>query len=588
MKFFHKYNGFTLIETIVALGIFTIISLGIYFSYSNVLDIISSSQANLIALSVADNEIETVRNMAYQDVGIQGGSPPGKLLAQKNVQMSGASFLVKTFVRNIDDPFDGTIGGSPNDLAPADYKLVEIELTCPSCARFNPVITTTTVAPPNLESTSKRGSLFVHVFNASGQPISGADIHVVNNSIVPAININDTTNLSGVLQLIDIATSSAKYEITVSKQGYSSERTYSPNDPANPNPSKPHATVAKQALTEISFAIDKVSTVNLKTSDQMCVPVPNIDYSQVGSKLIGVDPDIIKFSDTSYTDTNGLKTINNLEWDTYNFQNIDPAYDISGMSLLTPLIVNPDSTYNMSWVMGNKTPLALLAVIQDQNGQFINDASVRLNKAGYDSTKISGHRLVLNTDWYNNQYSFKTNNLETDIPAGEITVKFIGGKYATSSEELVSSTIDFGSNTTSFYNFFWNPISQPPQAGPDSLRFQIATNNNDQDWVFLGPDGTTNSYYTSNNTVINSIHNNNRYLRYKILMRTGDDQFTPRLDDINIEFHSNCGLDGQSFFNGLSNATYILTVSKPGYQIFTDPSLVINKNWQMYKVILTP
>lgn len=139
-------RGFTLIETLLAMGIFTIISVGIYFSYSNVLDVIVSSQANLIALSVMDNEFEIIRNMKYEDVGILNGSSTGKLLAEKTTQQSGISFLVKTFVINVDDPFDGTLGGVPNDSSPDDYKLVEIELSCPECSRFNPRTMTTLVA----------------------------------------------------------------------------------------------------------------------------------------------------------------------------------------------------------------------------------------------------------------------------------------------------------------------------------------------------------------------------------------------------------------------------------------------------------
>lgn len=137
-------KGFTLIETLIAIGIFTIISMGIYFSYSNVLDVIVSSQVNSAALSVADNELEVIRGMEYGNVGIQGGSPSGVLLAEKTVEQSGMPFLVKTFVQNIDDLFDGLSGSDPT---PADYKLVEIELSCSSCARFAVRKITTQIAP---------------------------------------------------------------------------------------------------------------------------------------------------------------------------------------------------------------------------------------------------------------------------------------------------------------------------------------------------------------------------------------------------------------------------------------------------------
>ncbi len=563
--------------------------MGIYFSYSNILDVIISSQANNVALSVMDNELEIIRNMKYEDVGIQGGAPAGKLLAEKTVQQSGASFLVKTYVRNVDDPFDGTIGGTPNDLAPADYRLVELELTCPTCPRFSTRRVTTQVAPFNLESSSKNGSLFINIFDSSGKPMSGANVHVVNNGVNPAININDTSNVSGMLQLVDIATSSVKYEITVTKPGYSSDKTYAPGDPANPHPLKPHATVAKQQLTQISFAIDKVSTLNLKTADPMCAAVPNIAYSLNGAKLIGTDPDVLKYSTTSATDSSGAKTINNLEWDTYSLQNLDSQYDISAMSLLSPLIVNPDISYNQTWVMSPKNPSALLVVVQDSTGNLINNASVGLTKSGFDQTILSGHRFVTHTSWTGSlNTTSKTTNLETDNPSGQITVKFINNKYATSSEELISSTIDFGTANINFYKLSWNPTSQPPGAGANSLKLQIATNNDNLTWNFVGPDGTLSTYYTSSDTQIGAIHNNNRYLRYKVYMQTLNNQFTPQLNDLSIEFYSNCTLDGQTYFSGLTSGIYTLNIQKAGYQAFTDSAININSSWKMYKATLIP
>ena len=53
----------------------------------------------------------------------------GVLEHTKNITRNGVVFNLVTTVRNIDDPYDGVVGGSPNDTAPADYKLVEISST---------------------------------------------------------------------------------------------------------------------------------------------------------------------------------------------------------------------------------------------------------------------------------------------------------------------------------------------------------------------------------------------------------------------------------------------------------------------------
>ncbi|WP_340483347.1 hypothetical protein, partial [Acinetobacter baumannii] len=79
--------------------------------------------------------------------------------------------------------------GSPNDTSPADYKLVELELSCTTCVA--PQITTFTgrAAPKGLETSSTNGALFIQAINASGAFLPGATVHVVNNAVSPAINI---------------------------------------------------------------------------------------------------------------------------------------------------------------------------------------------------------------------------------------------------------------------------------------------------------------------------------------------------------------------------------------------------------------
>src|SRR5438046_1409722 len=116
-------KGFTLVETLMAIAIFAIIAVGIYFSYTNLLDIFSASYLNMTALTALDSELETIRNMPYSNVGEVGGSPAGVIVSPKNLTYSSVPFVVTTTVRNIDDPYDGTQGGNPNDTAPADYKL---------------------------------------------------------------------------------------------------------------------------------------------------------------------------------------------------------------------------------------------------------------------------------------------------------------------------------------------------------------------------------------------------------------------------------------------------------------------------------
>lgn len=579
-------KGFTLIEALIAVCIFAIVATGIYFSYANLLEIFSASYLNLTAVSALDSELEVVRNMSYSDLGIQGGSPSGVLSAEKDLIYGNIPFVVRTSVRNIDDPYDGIQGGTPNDISPADYKLVEVEITCPTCPRFIPTKATTTVAPQGLETVTNRGTLIIKAFNASGIPIVGANVSIVNNQVTPTININDVTDSEGILRLVDIATSSAGYAITVTRAGYSTDRTYPPGSPTNPNPLKPYLTVLEQQTTEASFVIDQVSTLSVRSQDKFCSGVGNVDFIQTGQKLIGTNPSVLKYSVTNNTNSLGSRTVSNLEFDAYSFRNLDTVYEVSGFSPANVLAVDPNGTYSLTWLMEPRTPSSIVVTVTDENGQLVNDAKVTLSRTGYSDDEYTGVKLFSETDWSGGQYTQKTERLSTISPAGELTISLIDGKYATMSDEfLISETINMGTSDTDFNKLYFNPLSQPAQT---TMRVQLASNNDNASWNFVGPDGTSNTYYTVNETQIHSGHDGDRYLRYKVILRTEGDSVTPSFNDIGFSFSSACIPDGQGYFSGLSQSTYTITVEKIGFQTFTDTMVVVDENWEDYRVILQP
>ncbi len=580
-------RGFTLIETLVALALFTILAYGIYFSYANIVESLTYGQLRIDGTSLIEDELEVVRNMPYQDVGIQGGYPPGKLQAQKTVTVGGNPFILTTTVRNTDDPFDGTAGGNPNDTAPADYKLVELEIRCDLCQSFVPITMTGRVAPAWLETTTNNGSLFITTFDAYGAPVQGATVHVVNSALTPAIDITDTTNISGVLQLVDIPTSTSAYQVTVSKSGYSSEKTYAFGDPQNPNPLTPHATVATQQVTSVSFAIDRTSTLRISAFDDMCVAASSSVFLQSGTKLIGKDPNILKYSTSTALDVQGQKVLSTIEWDTYQFANLTPSYDISGTRPFLPLTINPATTTHLFFTMVPKQPSALLTTVTDANGQPIDGATVILTKTGFSETLTTGRRPLTFTDWSGGTYSSQSGGIADSVPAGALTLLLSASStYPTSTEWLISSTIDIGTSTDSFYTIAWQPTSEPPQAGAGSLQFQLASNNDNTTWNFAGPDGTAGSFYASSGIALYAGHVNTRYLRYKVFLHTDLETVTPNLSDVTLVFSSSCVPQGQAFFSGLVNDTYTLTIQKSGYQLFTDDAVSVASNWQEYKVSL--
>jgi len=595
-------GGFTLVETLVGVFIFLIISLGIYQSYLNILNLTKATRLKGLATLVANQQLEIAHNLPYEDVGILNGLPPGLIPHTQTVSAAGIDFAVTTTIRNIDDPFDGVIGGMPNDLSPADHKLVEVLIECATCQNFVPFVISTTIAPKNLETTSGNGALFIKVFDANGEPVPQATVHIVNNQVIPALVIDDETNDNGDLQLVDVPPDDLAYEISVSKTGYSSAQTYDIDPQTNPNPLPPHATVAVGQVTQISFAIDHVSQFDVKSINNLCAPVSNLAFNLVGAKTIGTSPTVLKYDQDFSTNGSGDKIISNLEWDSYTFTPSSASQDLVGTMPLLPIALAPGTTQNVSLVMAPQIPKAILVIVKDGvTGLPLADASVTLSGNGFNETAITNRGFWRQTDWvggpnqpnlFVNQTQFAAvdsfNNVDYQTQAGELKLSKVGDDFQ-SPGWLESSIFDTGGAQSSYYNLTWSPANQPVEAGPDSVKFQIAaTSSLPATFTYLGPDGKADTYYTLSDTNINSIHNNQRYLRYKVFLTTTHSAFTPSLSDLSITYGTECLPYGQVFFNGLTAGTYSLNISKTGYQPFTDDNVTVTADWKTFEASLMP
>ncbi len=568
-------RGFTLMEILVGVAIFVLFTLGIYGGINLVFKIVYQSRVNILETAALSEELDVVRNLAYNDVGIQGGVPAGTLPLSKTIVRNGISYYVTTTVRNIDDPFDGVLGGNPNDASPADYKLVEMAIQCASCTQRTPVTLSTVVGPKNLEGSSKNGALFIHVFDSAGLPVVGANIHIANSASSPATTIDDVTGNDGYLRVVDAPTGTLSYAISVSKAGYSSDGTVASSQ-NNPNPVTPPANVVTQAVTNISFAIDRAGAFNISTVNASCAAVPNVALTLRGTKLIGTDPLVYKYDQNFSTDGSGFKSLNPMEWDTYYFGLGNGTYDIVGAIPQRPVKLDPGVTQNVTLVLKSHTTNSLLVSVKDAGtGLPLSDATVELVGTGYDETVLTGLGYLRQTDWSGggNQVSFGSDNkywsddggLNTTNPSGDIKLKKAGNNYIASGW-LESSTFDAGQGVD-FKNIVIEPLAQPVQTGASSIRFQIATSNSStpSSWNFLGPDGTNSTYYTTVNTTIASASDGHRYLRYRLYLSTNDTKYSPQLSEVAITYANSCTPPGQTFFSGLSSQTYTLSVTRSGY-----------------------
>ena len=590
-------QGFSLVEVIVASSIFAIVAMSIYQGFISINALIPASRDKIAAVNLINSEFELIRNLSYSNVGLSGGIPNGVLLATSTIIQDGREFDITRTIRNIDDPFDGTIGGSPNDLSPADYKMVQIKVSCNACKNPLDISSVSNVSPKNLETASTNGALFVKVFDANGNPVSQADVSIVEGAL--GINISDTTNNTGTLEIVDVPPASNAYRIIVTKDGYTTDRTY-PASVSNPHPIKLDATVILQQLTQISFVIDKVSTINVYSKNIQCTPIADVPFTITGAKLIGTNPDVLKFSGSFSTDASGSKILSNMEWDTFTFT-VGSGFNLAGVNPPSPFAVLPDSTQNVDIILAQGAPNNLLVTVKDSaTGLPLSGVNLTLTQGSFSASQITGMGYLEQTDWSGGagqsdftdqtKYWSSDGNIDTNSPAGELKLLKVLGSYV-SSGVLTSSIFDTGTSSN-FSSIVWTPTDQPPQSGTDSVKFQLATSGDSTattTWQYLGSDGTGATYYTLSDNNINSVHNGDRYFRYKVFLSSAADNKTPNVASIAVTYTSDCIPPGQALFSNLSSGNHDLLLEKSGYQNQTyGVNIITNGDWQGIGASMSP
>jgi hypothetical protein len=328
----------TLIDVLVGSAIALIIFLAV-FQLLRVSALVSTLAAETAAATaIANTQMEYIRSLPYDDVGTVGGIPAGSIPQEATTTEDNVPYGVRVFVGYYDDPADGS-GGSDSNGITTDYKRAKVSVTFTAMTGTHTVTVSSVVAPPGVETTTGGGTLRIAAVDATGAAVPGATVSVENQTITPAVDLSTFTDASGVALLPGAATSTG-YEITVTKDGYSTAQTYD-RDTTNQNPNPGHLTVVANQTTSGTFAIDRLATLTINTytveaSTSSLIPEPNVAFTLTGAKTIGstgAGAPIYKTVIATSTDASGTATLS-LEWDTYTFA--VSGYAEASTSLPTP------------------------------------------------------------------------------------------------------------------------------------------------------------------------------------------------------------------------------------------------------------
>ncbi len=577
-----KAFGFTLIEAVVCVAIFSVLILAISGFFTSVIKGITYYRERVVISSLANQYLEIARNLPYAQIGTENGNPHGTLPdlpSPLEVSFNGANYQIYYVVNALHDLADPNIGVQ-------DYKQVKLYIKNVSTGAENSFVTT--IAPIKLASLGSGGVISFQVINKAWQPVPEALIHITNANIVPNINLYRTAGSDGKWNEIGLAPDS-NYHVVVTKNGYSADQTY----PATQYPGATNldVTVIQGEATSATFAIDPLSNLVFNVKSRTCQPISGVATNVRGAKTIS--PGFPKF-DKAYTSNAGgqiypqsASTCSSncgaesccLEWDVYALTLAGETYMVYGTSPAQVADLMPNTSQSFNLMLGPKTANSASVVVKDVSGNPVEGAKVELSNAGldYDAVKYTGGSVWNQNDWSggSGQADWSTSDgyyQDENISNNAIPLALRlapGSAPYQASGFLVSSIFDTGTDQTHYASFTWGATTEEQVTG---VKFQIAASNtNDENtvWNFNGPDGTAGTFYEISGTAINSENNNMRYVRYKAYLTTTDPQKTPMLSSVSINYVSGCPTPGQVMFSGLTaDEDYTITVNDdPDYML---------------------
>lgn len=418
-----KKYGFTLIEALVLLFIFAVITTTFYAVFATGTTQIIETKNRLGAIAVANEKMEIIRNLNYDAIGTKklngdgsysAGIPGGDILEDESVAVNTKTYFVHSFVQYIDDPLDGkATGTTPIDLVPNDYKRVKVTVSWGLQSTTQIVSLVATFVPTGIEVASGGGTLSINVIDGTGTGVPTVTVHITNTSVTPHIDVTTQTDSTGNLMFPGAAASSQAYRIQASKSGYYSTTTYAPYPTTAYSPVDIDGSVVAAAFNQKTIVMDTAANLEFATKDALGTDMPSIGFHLVGGRKLGDTvvalpalPAIIPSLDSDFTsDSSAQKTVSNQASGSYIFTLLDTAqYQLIRLStlnaILNKVVAAGDATTNIDAIIADKNIASALVTVIDAStpAMPLSGATVHVTNAllGYDAT--------VTTDIYGQSY----------------------------------------------------------------------------------------------------------------------------------------------------------------------------------------
>lgn len=378
--------GSTLVEIIISLSIVSVVVLAVLSVMVFNIQIISSGKSRALAMALANEKLENLRNLPYDSLATVHGPiyPAGTITDDEDVTVGGIAMVVHTDIDYVDDPFDGnfagTISGKPQDFYPYDYKKATITVYLKSDHRKLANVATD-VAGKVAETATNTGIILIKVIDANGNPVDGATVHLVNSNPSPVVDITTTTDNQGQVLIPKMPPDNSNgYHLTVTKAGFSTDQTY-PVTVQVPNPTQPDFSVQAQQVVTQTMSIDQLAnTLTIRAVDASGNPLGNTAINIHSQKTINSSPIVYKYSATQTTNSSGEIGISALEWDSYDVS-VD-GRTILASSPYKPFALNPAASLTVTIILDSTpTTRPVIEAVNPSNGASGN-SSVTIDITG--------------------------------------------------------------------------------------------------------------------------------------------------------------------------------------------------------------
>ncbi|MEI7621175.1 MAG: prepilin-type N-terminal cleavage/methylation domain-containing protein [Candidatus Moraniibacteriota bacterium] len=398
----NKKNGFTLIEMMVFLFIFVVSVLTFYKVFTVGTFAMADARSRTGGVQLANERIEIIHNLKYEDIGTVGGVVAGDLLQNETVVRSGRTYYAHTSVMYLDDAFDGTaLAGT--DTRSSDYKQVKVIVYWENGNLAKSTTAVAHISPPGLEAIYTGGILSLNVIDSAGIGVPSASIRIINNDISPVVDTTHTTNSSGNLFLAGAKPAGQTYKLQVSKSGYFAVQTLAPFPTSSFNPIDIHSNVVVATINQKTIILDKLANLNIFTKTPAGEVVPSIDFALEGGRRIGDTVAIPSMPVWSLTQAN----YNSATTGRVEFLNVSPGsyfldylisaqnnnyqflyFDVAGAEA-DMFDLAPGTTLNATAIVADKAVQSLVVtVLNDADSVPIVGASVQLKNAD-ESYKVT-------------------------------------------------------------------------------------------------------------------------------------------------------------------------------------------------------